>query len=243
MHKVSVIIPSIPGREHLLTRAIHSIDSQRYLNIEKIIIKDKNLTPSEARNKGIAKANGDFIAFLDDDDEWEKDKLYKQMWLMDLYPNCPLVTCYSKDMRYDVINKPKEEVTKQQILNAFNYSSTSAYLCRAYPLKLINGFDSSLQSCQEYEMAIRLLFNKKARCVPEVLVKQHKTEGQISTNWKKKRIGIKQVYKKHKKEFLKASKYNFFKYRAIYLGYLFAPILGNKINDYIVYMKRRHEEE
>jgi glycosyltransferase involved in cell wall biosynthesis len=241
-HKISVIIPSVPGRETILSRAVASVDNQRYLNIEKIIVKDKSLSATEARNKGIRVATGDLIAFLDDDDEWHKDKIYTQVMVMDKYPDCSLVTCYSKDNRYNTINKPPEIVDQRQILNAFNYSSTSTYLCRAYPLKLLNGFDESLQSAQEYELAIRLLKFHNARCVPKVLVTQNKVKGQISTNWKKKRQGIKQVYNKHKKEFYDASKNNIIKYRSIYMGYLFAPLLGKKINNFIKYMKERYEE-
>jgi len=242
MHKVSVIITTIPGREKVLQRAIDSVDKQRYLNIEKIIVKDENLSATQARNKGISMATGDFIAFLDDDDEWQPEKLYKQMTIMHKYPSCALVTCYSKDERYNTINKPPEFVDQEQILNAFNYSSTSTYLCRSYALKVEKGFDETLQSAQEYDLAIRLTKFHEARCVPEVLVKQHKTEGQISSNWKRKRIGIKQVYHKHKKEFVEASKKNIIKYRVIYLGYLLAPLLGNRIKKYIINMKKRYEE-
>jgi len=242
MHKISVIIPSVPGRESILKRAVESVDNQRYLSVEKIVIKDKSLSATEARNKGIKMATGDYIAFLDDDDEWEPNKLYEQALIMENDPSCAIVTCYSKDYRYNTINKPPERVDQKQILNAFNYSSTSTYLCRAYPLKLLQGFDESLQSAQEYELAIRMLKYHHAKCLPEVLVTQYKTEGQISTNWKRKRIGIKQVYHKHKKEFIDASKFNIIKYRAIYMGYLFSPLFGNKINNLILYMKKRYEE-
>lgn len=242
MYKVSVVVPTSSKRQKLLKRAVNSIDKQIYTNIEKIIINSDNLSPTEARNLGIKKATGDFIAFLDDDDEWYPDKLYLQIEVMKKYPDCAIVTCYSKDNRYNTINKPPEVVNQKQILNAFNYSSTSTYLCRTYLLKVLNGFDESLPSAQEYELAIRLLQYHNARSVPKVLVTQHKTKGQISSNWKRKRIGIKQVYHKHKKEFLNASKYNMIKYRIIYIGYLLAPLMGNKINNFIKYMKEKYEE-
>jgi len=242
MCRVSVIIPTSRGRQKLLTRAVKSVDNQRYLDVEKIIVKSDKLSVTEKRNLGITKATGNYIAFLDDDDEWHPNKLYKQVEIMEKNQNCAIVTCYSKDERYDTINRPPEVVDQKQILNAFNYSSTSTYLCRAYPTKMLKGFDESLESAQEYDLAIRLIKYHEARCVPEVLVTQHKTEGQISSDWKKKRIGIKQVYNKHKKEFADASKFNIIKYRFIYGGYLFAPILGNKIKYLITYMKRRYEQ-
>ncbi|HCD6487788.1 TPA: glycosyltransferase family 2 protein, partial [Klebsiella pneumoniae] len=105
--KVSVIIPTY-GRASLIGRAIESVISQKHEDIEVIIIDDNsdenisletkkivdsfsyhpavkyyknesNIGGSLSRNAGISKSEGDFIAFLDDDDYFLEDKISRQL--------------------------------------------------------------------------------------------------------------------------------------------------------------------
>jgi len=100
--KVSCIITTF-NRASLLSRAIFSVTNQTYQNVELIIIDDnssddtkeivsgfsdprivyiknkKNLGLSGARNIGAELATGEYVAFLDDDDEWKPDKIEKQL--------------------------------------------------------------------------------------------------------------------------------------------------------------------
>ena len=99
---VSVIIPTYNGSNTIL-RAINSVLNQTYSNLELIIVDDcskdntfevvknvkdkrvkvlrhkKNRGGSAARNTGIKEAKGEYIAFLDDDDEWLSEKVEKQV--------------------------------------------------------------------------------------------------------------------------------------------------------------------
>ena len=100
---VSIIIPTY-NREKYLEEAILSIINQTYKNFEILVIDDgskenyaericnkynnctylykKNGGVSSARNFGIKKSKGDFIAFLDDDDVWKINKLEIQLNLL-----------------------------------------------------------------------------------------------------------------------------------------------------------------
>ena len=96
---VSVIIPTF-NRSKKLKRALESVISQTYPHKELIVIDDgstddtkeilknfseasyfwqENRGVSAARNLGIEKARAKWIAFLDSDDSWQRDKLEKQI--------------------------------------------------------------------------------------------------------------------------------------------------------------------
>ena len=102
MPKVSVIIPTY-NRAELLPLAIKSALNQTFNDIEIIVSDDKSTDdtrevvrsfaderikyvlnkgkkgPSATRNTAILASEGEYIAFLDDDDEWLPDKLQKQI--------------------------------------------------------------------------------------------------------------------------------------------------------------------
>lgn len=102
---VSVVIPFYSGKNWLL-EAVDSVLSQTYTNFEVLIVNDGSLEsiddiaekygrlnlkifykenggPASARNLGIEKSSGKYIAFLDSDDIWLPDKLYRQINLME----------------------------------------------------------------------------------------------------------------------------------------------------------------
>jgi|GEM_PF-3026041 len=93
---VTVIIPAF-NRQKTIVRAIDSVLNQSYKNVEVIVVDDgsidsteeivkncykdiiyikkKNGGPASARNAGLENSSGDYIAYLDSDDAWPKDKL------------------------------------------------------------------------------------------------------------------------------------------------------------------------
>ena len=109
---ISVVIPLYNCKKYIV-RAIQSILSQTYLPGEIIVVNDgssdngeklveemnhplvrlinqKNAGVSAARNKGIAEAKYDFVAFLDADDEWLPNHLGTIHQLIKTYPQCGL---------------------------------------------------------------------------------------------------------------------------------------------------------
>jgi glycosyltransferase involved in cell wall biosynthesis len=100
---ISIIIPTFNRPELLLERALSSAFGQSYPNIEVLVVMDgpdpltqaalsgihdsrlrpmvlpENAGASHARNVGVNAARGEWVAFLDDDDEWQPDKLSRQL--------------------------------------------------------------------------------------------------------------------------------------------------------------------
>ena len=88
MPRVSVVITTV-GRE-TLSKAIASVREQTYKDYELIVIddSDRKLGGAKALNKGLDEATGQYIAILDDDDEWTgKDKLERQVKFLDENPD------------------------------------------------------------------------------------------------------------------------------------------------------------
>ncbi len=239
---VSVVIPTIPTRKNELNRALESVKNQTYQNIEIIVI-DEGLPAPRQRNIGIRQSHGEFIAFLDDDDLWMPEKIEKQIAILNKKEFCNVGLCVTwiLDKRFGTerVNRTPGIITHNYVLNAFNLQSTSAYLFRAYHLRECKGFDTSLASAHEYDLAIRISKDALIVSVPEPLVVQHETKGQISEDWKRKIQGMLGIYKKYHKEY---NIKNHVKFLGIIGLYLSAYIVGNRIHSLIVPLKGKHEK-
>ena len=83
----------------------------------KIIINKKNLGAGQSRNKGIAVAKGDFLAFIDSDDVWKKNKLKQQIKFMK--KNNYFLTHTS----YNIINNKNNILSKRRAATKLNYKN------------------------------------------------------------------------------------------------------------------------
>ena len=107
---ISVVIP-LYNKEKQVKQTLRKVLEQTFSDYEIIIVNDgstdssaeiarefedhrikvidqENAGVSAARNRGIKEAKGNFIAFLDADDEWDKDYLAAQHQLTIDYPQC-----------------------------------------------------------------------------------------------------------------------------------------------------------
>jgi glycosyltransferase involved in cell wall biosynthesis len=157
-----------------------------------------------ARNTGLSEAKGEFIAYLDDDDEWLPEKLEKQIRLMD-DPTVALVYCgrYCKNDTTNTCDIEKTEYYHRdvfRILLDHNFvGSTSFPLIRADALKKIDGFDILMKSAQDYDVWLRLSEKYNVDYVDEPLVVYHMHDGeQITNNPQKKIDGLERINEKYR---------------------------------------------
>lgn len=185
MDLVSVIITT-HNRLRLLKRAVGSVWDQTYSNLELIVVDDSSddgtyqwaqgqtfkycFIPKEeskggnyARNLGVRAAKGKYIAFLDDDDYWKPEKIYKQMGLIKARC-CGLVYCGrcfehvlndSVEYSESQTNPHNQGDVRKKIFSSI-MCSTSTILVERKLLISAGLFDENLRYWQEYELNIRL---------------------------------------------------------------------------------------
>lgn len=177
---VSVIIPT-KNRCRLLVRAIESVWEQTWKNLEVIVVNDNSTDDTAAvledsygdriivihnkesqggaiaRNQGIAKARGKYIAFLDDDDTWVAEKIEMQLNDLILNPDSSVVTC----SYYSIHTNGRKNIVhvsfNTELLLQDNYlGGASMYLTTKENLEKIRGFTPGLRSGQDWDLLIRL---------------------------------------------------------------------------------------
>ncbi|HEO64049.1 MAG TPA: glycosyltransferase family 2 protein [Candidatus Omnitrophica bacterium] len=179
---VSVIIPAF-NRVDFLKKAIESVLSQTYKDFELIIIDDgseddtpemvsgfkdkivyikqKRQGPAAARNAGIKASKGRYIAFLDSDDWWDKEKLSIQVNEMDKNPNYAVSHTEEKWYKDGKIFNQKRVHKKfhgyifDKCLPLCVVSMSTALIKR----ELFNDtglFDESLPCCEDYDFWLRV---------------------------------------------------------------------------------------
>jgi glycosyltransferase involved in cell wall biosynthesis len=230
---ISVIIPCY-NRAKLIERALTSVKEQVYSNWECIIIDDgssdnthqilqnwiyrsdkfkvvtlpHNQGAQKARNEGIQISKGDWVAFLDSDNEFLPDKLEKQFCLIKNDPSVDIVTTYSKVIDETSGNiRSFEWITDgyilPELLKGKTYVDYNSTLIRKSKLFEIGLLDEKCPSFQEWDTNIRLAQFCKYAFVNEKLVNYYIHGNQISTSIEKTLEGYYYVFTKHQALWLK----------------------------------------
>ena len=218
---VSVIIPTF-NSENFIKETINSVLNQTHQNFEIIIVDDeskdntisilKDLStkderinyfqiphsgrPSVPRNYGVEKSNGEFIAFLDADDVWVKNKLEKQLKVFEKHPKNILV--YSMSVTFGDVNlfSPYYEVlpllhkickTKQELISKGNSITCSSVLIKKEYFQKSGGFDEdpNLQ-IEDYDLWIRLSELGQFGFIPRIQTYYRVHGKQFSADWQTK---------------------------------------------------------
>lgn len=206
---VSVIIPTY-GRPTKLQRAVNSVLAQTYPNIEIVVVDDNdpdtvsrnetelvmdgysnsskvkyvkhpyNKNGSAARNTGFKNSQGDYIAFLDDDDEYLQNKVSSQVDCLTGLDHS-WGACYTKYKRLrngklDTISAETREgdLYFQALCRNLFIQAGSNLMVRREVFEDINGFDETFRRNQDLEFLVRLLRKYKLAYVDEMGLIYHR---------------------------------------------------------------------
>ena len=205
---VSVIIPTF-NRAYCVAESIRSVLAQSELEI--IVVNDgstdgtvkelasfptiqvinlaENHGVSYARNKGLERARGSLICFLDSDDLWEEGKLKAQVQWMQLHPECMAVYTDEIWIRNGVRVNPMNKHQKfsgdifRQCLPLCIVSPSSVML-RKSVLDEVGGFDESMSVCEDYDLWLRIAVRYPFKFLREkLIVKRGGHEDQLSRKY------------------------------------------------------------
>jgi len=231
---VSAVVPTY-NRSGLLFNALESIRRQSYRPIEVIVADDgstddtcniirnwahqysdpesfvvrwtsqENQGANAARNRGIAEASGEFIAFLDSDDCWLPLKIEKQIALLKHDSGIGGVYCGMRNVNLVTGEKEREspraypagDLLRQLLIHDVT-EATSAWMVRKKCFQTVGMFDISLPARQDWDMWIRLSEKYRIGCVPDILVEQGNHPGERVRSKAHREIGAHQtIFRKY----------------------------------------------
>lgn len=206
--RVTVVIPTY-NRATLLGETIESVLRQSFNDLEIVVCDDGSADDTEARvrsfgarvrylrlahtgrpgaprNRGIGAARGELIAFLDDDDLWETEKLARQVDLMDrdglnlVYADRRLLFSDGSQSEQVVSPAPESPDRLTDLLLQGQFPSVCTMLVHRSLLEQVNGFDETLETGEDLDLWLRLGRIARAAPVPESLVLVRRRPGSLS---------------------------------------------------------------
>jgi glycosyltransferase involved in cell wall biosynthesis len=197
--KISVVIPTY-NRLESLRRALLSVLSQTSLPTEVTVIDDgstdgtnammskefpevsyyrqENRGVSSARNLGIHHTTGDWLAFLDSDDEWLPEKLSRQTAALSANPESRI--CHTEEIwiRAGIRVNPAKKYAKRggwiftQCLPHCAMSPSTILIHRSV-FEGIGLFDTRLPACEDYDFWLRITANYPVLLIEEPQIKKY----------------------------------------------------------------------
>lgn len=216
---VSVVVPTY-DRPDRLRRALESVAAQTYPAVELVVVDDCSPTPLEpvvervdlrglhrvaylrneenrggsaTRNRGIRAATGEYVAFLDDDDEWKPTKLTRQVETFAASDDGVGLVYVGTELRRDghpintVVHSLRGRVT-EDLLRGASISEYSGVLVRADVFDTVGFPDERFPSWQDREWFVRLSTSYAFEACEEPLVVRHLDgDDRVTKNYETKR--------------------------------------------------------
>lgn len=197
---VSVVIPTY-NRPEFLPGAVETVLGQTHGECEVVVVDDGSETDyasdvvasyddrstpvrlvthadnkglSAARNSGIEAADGEYVAFLDDDDRWHEAKLARQVAAFDRSDDVGMVSCCvaavspDNDFLRSERSKPTGDISRE-ILRKNVVGTPSRVVVSRACLDDVGTFDESLPTKQDWDLYIRIAREWRVETLQEVL--------------------------------------------------------------------------
>jgi glycosyltransferase involved in cell wall biosynthesis len=229
---VSVIIPTY-NRANTIRKAAESVLEQTYKDIELIIVDDGSTDNTDevlkeiqkndkrvivckhdhnrgacaARNTGILNSKGDYIAFQDSDDIWMKEKIEKQMEVMER-ENVDVCFCQAEVIKYgrkELVPVIFEPGVQEKIETVFTISTQTLLFKR--DIFFNNMFDERIPRLQDFDLMVRVARKNKLFFLDVPLVKVILSVDSITNQNEKLLSACEILYEKYpnlKKEYPKS---------------------------------------
>ena len=208
--RVSVAI-STWNRAHLVGRAIHSALAQTFEDFELLVVDDGSTddTPdvlagvndrrvhrvrhqgnhgiSRTRNTAVGLARGEWLAFLDDDNEWMPDYLERHLAFAGSRPEAGVVYCRARLRQAPseserVLGQLKQGRVFCDLVEGWNPFVSSALMRRALVVE-VGGLDERLRATEDRDLWMRLAQRTEFAGMPDPLLIRHERHGpQLSRN-------------------------------------------------------------
>lgn len=191
---ISVIVPAY-NAEASIKSTIDSIINQTYKKIEVLVVDDgskdstseivesykddriklikkENGGVSSARNLGIKKSKGDYVAFCDSDDVWSLDKLEKQVAVINSFNDVDFVGCNRNGEKTRVLfnsyNTTKKIKFSDLLLRTFPQTSTA--IIKRTVFNDVGMYDENQKYAEDGNLWFRICKKKNCYMMPDSLV-------------------------------------------------------------------------
>jgi glycosyltransferase involved in cell wall biosynthesis len=229
---ISVIIPMY-NRERSIVRCVNSVLSQSYTNLEILVVddastdnsvsivnsvKDKRLRvltsdikifAQGARNLGVKNAKGNWIVFLDSDDELTQDSILNRYRVLKKYPDADFI--YGDIVNIECfknLNTATQQEFQKYIFRELSLCAFSEIMVKKSCIEKIGYLDEKYKAWQDDSFVVSSI--KKGFILKHSggnVSKHHSDDNQITSNYKNLYQGVSRIVNTYKNDIIQTNGY------------------------------------